>query len=1452
MYSLSQVRNLCYMVSRREKLSRTYQRLREQTFYKQAALLSDTRISLSTAEITAIKDANHGPSIYDRLYSHPTAPDLSTDFETMVHRIAGRSDSELSPGLSFNGYVPGKNGKRSCFNGNFRKSSNFYESLSSSMSDVDAKSQIGMDTESDTRVKVNNRMNKSQRKNNVENNLKNRARRRQQNISSSALGLESTTSTDGDDDVDDRKSGSSRLSQRPKKNLSNSTKKQSSTASLSCRSLSITEDDSDDEFPFWSKKSKNEAKKKTISEIYSSDSESLSSKNSDDDDDDSRSSAKPMRTKASVKEFTASGGAHRSSKDRAGNGGANKTVSFSSASKNGVNSTDKTRRVDKLFEDESDDTVGQSERKIKKEDSESDVFVPQRKTTKTTSDATTPASRNKSKKGAEALAKKEREKKSPSSAEKKTTAQKEAVKEEPMSDSATVAEKCGAIATNHDSLTLVPQRAAAKKAIEHIKNGMVKPATVFEETDTGSKNAKAASKAKKESSATVKQKLQEEDAKSDKLASDKRGPQPKSIAQVVLVPVSASGTTSSHVPVSSSSGSVTSASTATTTTTSVAPTSHFVGSTATPAVAPKVSSTAAKKLSTSSSGSSSGSSSDGSSSSSSSSYSTSSSSSDSSSSGGSSSSSSESEAEDEPRRVPKKNLPNDKTVPESTASPISTNAIAGKCTPEDKKYVPEPVGESKVPEPVLESKEKEESKPSLPQLHSETTSSEQKSKQTTPSGESRTDNYSADDHSSLIETKAAIENLTNDEQNFLLPSGCWEPTGSDKDGAAMIPELDLNKKDDASLLSALPNRSLFSPQLIKDIDLSTFDQVEHDINDNHNLSDGSGNCLTSLAFTFDNDFAAFKEDSKEDSARETLNLVEKLKLEMARKKTGENIDCITSAPTPDVVINHVPDDEDEKDLSEKMETDDSKKEESISSENSSSQQTANISSDSGSALPSSELDKNNHESVLKSPSAINDLYSSCSFQREMLQSQSDAVATDRENTSSVAGNHIEEWPLANRPYVDAHSSPYSQDVRTATDPRWSDSVMMPSRRSDCSSISSGSSSASSASFTEHQQQTSHSDDVQRLNSSLPNLEMTSHMQKSVVADLLRPATSMPNDNPFVATSMSDSIYSYEDQLNFVKEDFTSSQDIVDKPMYTQSAESMVPTQTSSPMFSAPVHFDPVSSFAAGTNQFINKAFGQPLSIQPPCAATASFTTTSQNMAIITSIISPVPQLSSDEAPVVTPVSNSSVNFDEKFAEMISEPADLPPETVDNNALVIATPTSDKTVDNSSQSRIKDAYSEDKEKENMFSSAVDAVSEVTSSASSSLSSANVIRPLADKNENEKKTDSTPKSHESATVTTSPRDDVPVTTPKVVLPQLTMTVKKSPVKPTRVSARVMSQNKSPAAKSPLATGVSPARVELGKGKREQAGSGSRKNHRASNKTASNRRGRGRGRTRNCFYR
>lgn len=129
---LERVRNLCYMVSRREKLSRSFFRMREQTFHKQVAVLS-TDSTISGPDLAAIIEANHGPSIYDRLYSHANAPDHKNDFDNLLARIAPQ-DSSDDKKKDRNGLVRGSKStnpyKKHYVNGS-RRSGSMYSGLSS-------------------------------------------------------------------------------------------------------------------------------------------------------------------------------------------------------------------------------------------------------------------------------------------------------------------------------------------------------------------------------------------------------------------------------------------------------------------------------------------------------------------------------------------------------------------------------------------------------------------------------------------------------------------------------------------------------------------------------------------------------------------------------------------------------------------------------------------------------------------------------------------------------------------------------------------------------------------------------------------------------------------------------------------------------------------------------------------------------------------------------------------------------------------------------------------------------------------------------------------------------------------------------------------------------------------------------------------------------------------------
>ncbi|XP_022254943.1 uncharacterized protein LOC106470609 isoform X2 [Limulus polyphemus] len=66
---LERVRNLCYMVSRREKLFRSWLKLREEIFQTQAKTLANKSLKLTNQDIEAVMLANRGSSVYDKIYS---------------------------------------------------------------------------------------------------------------------------------------------------------------------------------------------------------------------------------------------------------------------------------------------------------------------------------------------------------------------------------------------------------------------------------------------------------------------------------------------------------------------------------------------------------------------------------------------------------------------------------------------------------------------------------------------------------------------------------------------------------------------------------------------------------------------------------------------------------------------------------------------------------------------------------------------------------------------------------------------------------------------------------------------------------------------------------------------------------------------------------------------------------------------------------------------------------------------------------------------------------------------------------------------------------------------------------------------------------------------------------------------------------------------------------------
>ena len=86
---LERVRNLCYMISRREKLKKSMVKQREQILEKQLRLVTDDANvqQMSFMELSAIFEANHGPGIYDRTFAHADAEvHNDNDFEVILSR----------------------------------------------------------------------------------------------------------------------------------------------------------------------------------------------------------------------------------------------------------------------------------------------------------------------------------------------------------------------------------------------------------------------------------------------------------------------------------------------------------------------------------------------------------------------------------------------------------------------------------------------------------------------------------------------------------------------------------------------------------------------------------------------------------------------------------------------------------------------------------------------------------------------------------------------------------------------------------------------------------------------------------------------------------------------------------------------------------------------------------------------------------------------------------------------------------------------------------------------------------------------------------------------------------------------------------------------------------------------------------------------------------------------
>lgn len=517
---LERVRNLCYMVSRREKLSRSFFRLREQTFHKQAAVLSSAGHTMNANAITAIIEANHGPSIYDRLYSHSKSEDHTLNFETILARIAGYKSPAHDSGddrksTDLNGIIKDRKlnnpYKRLYFNGSSkRRSASLYgSSLSSasSSSEVERKPDINNSSTENEKPSSSVIKKKATRVRKTSESVK-AAERRKNRLNSLVNKIKSESSSEEDEKPVIKDWSKSRTLRRMEQELGD-------------KNASCT--DSDEFMPVRLDKHTENVKPAAI---YSdSDTSDSSTKNEDKSSNAaSDSQQNKLKTKASVKEFSLL------SKPQAG------SAAKGAATKKKVDETDGKK-----------DTSVKKELSKKKEIYDpSDLIVPQRQAAKKASEnlkSTTSRSKepvSSSVPDVEVKTEKsvpeEKEKPKTKSKVKPTKETKDNKEKDSKKENITkVGGKTPDVfdidkefdkEDNQEILAYVPQRQAAKKAAEHIKSGLGKPVATEQIESDVSRNKKDLdkdTKAKQKDSELIKssRKDQDHDVKSSKKETEK-------------------------------------------------------------------------------------------------------------------------------------------------------------------------------------------------------------------------------------------------------------------------------------------------------------------------------------------------------------------------------------------------------------------------------------------------------------------------------------------------------------------------------------------------------------------------------------------------------------------------------------------------------------------------------------------------------------------------------------------------------------------------------------------------------------------------------------------------------------------------------------------------------------------------------------------------------------------
>ncbi|XP_028166716.1 PHD finger protein rhinoceros [Ostrinia furnacalis] len=484
---LERVRNLCYMVSRREKLSRSFFRMREQTFHKQVGVLSGGA-ELGGPEFDAVVQANHGPSIYDQLYSHPGAPNHKNNFEELLARIAPPEMGDDKK-KDRNGLVKGSKTanpyKKHYVNGS-RRSGSMCSGLSSeesapemtrsgryrgraiSSTDEDVKKPISPKKKVSPKTKAKRSPKKPERK--------------KKKVPQSKALVESSS----EDEV---------ISARTKKDRSRSKTLQQMEKEMAAGTLGQSATDSDEFMPIRSTRNS-----KFPVDIYSDSSEEATPTKADlktkvktekvkvekikaEKSPSANDSQQPLpRTKGAMKEFIPEPEKKPVIKEedkpapkKRGRKPSNKNIA------------DKDKQIDKKPPVKVTETIGDEpkpkEKAGKQKDNPTDLIVPQRQAAKKASE---------NMRSTTAVKKEEPQQSSPEDPKLKPKVKSKGkeVKETASTSTATpakVGRKKSSKDVDKETIAYVPQRQAAKKAAAHIKSGLGSKLPVVEANDNDKK-----------------------------------------------------------------------------------------------------------------------------------------------------------------------------------------------------------------------------------------------------------------------------------------------------------------------------------------------------------------------------------------------------------------------------------------------------------------------------------------------------------------------------------------------------------------------------------------------------------------------------------------------------------------------------------------------------------------------------------------------------------------------------------------------------------------------------------------------------------------------------------------------------------------------------------------------------------------------------------------------------